>query len=172
MIAPMKSALALALAFAALALPAAAQSPPKYGCDAPEFRQLDFWLGEWELAYAEGRSRNRITKTLDGCAVLEEFTGAPGTKLDGRSVSTWDAAAKRWRQVWVDNTGAWLDFTGGLEDGRMVLARQAEKDGKRFLQRMVFDAVAKDSLKWLWQRSDDGGRTWKTTWEIDYRRAK
>lgn len=168
----MKPALAFAW-LAVLGLPAAAQEPPRYGCDSPESRQLDFWVGEWELSYAEGgRSRNRITKILDGCAVLEEFSGAPGTKLDGRSVSTWDAAAKRWRQVWVDNTGAWLDFTGGLEDGRMVLARQAEKDGKRFLQRMVFDAVAKDSLKWLWQRSDDGGRTWKTTWEIDYRRVK
>ena len=37
---------------------------------------------------------------------------------------------------------------------------------------MVFRDVKPASLKWLWQRSDDGGATWKTTWEIDYVRVK
>ena len=37
---------------------------------------------------------------------------------------------------------------------------------------MIWQDVKRDSLKWLWQRSDDGGRTWTTQWEIDYRRLK
>jgi hypothetical protein len=44
------------------------------------------------------------------------------------------------------------------------------RDGQRFLQRMVFDDVKADSLRWRWQRSDDAGRTWKTLWEIGYQR--
>lgn len=164
----------------ALIVPAAAlaQQPPQYGCDSPESRQLDFWVGEWDLAYKsgnqEGRSRNRITKTLDGCVILEEFTGPPGTKLVGRSHSTFDRATKSWKQTWVDNTGAYLDFPVGglLPDGRMHFAREAGPAGKRFRQRMVWDEVKADSLKWLWQRSDDDGATWKTTWEIEYRRAR
>ena len=32
--------------------------------------------------------------------------------------------------------------------------------------------VKADSLKWLWQRSDDAGATWKTQWEIDYTRTR
>ncbi len=147
-----------------------------YGCDSPESKQLDFWLGEWELSYVEdgkpGKSRNRITKTLDGCAVLEEFTGAPGTKLDGRSHSTYDRLTKRWKQTWVDNTASYLDFVGGVQDGRMVLAREMQRDGKTIGQRMVFQDVQRDSLQWLWQRSDDGGKSWTTQWEIDYRRVK
>ena len=147
-----------------------------YGCDSPESKQLDFWLGEWELSYVEdgkpGKSRNRITKTLDGCAVLEEFTGAPGTRLDGRSYSTYDRLSKRWKQTWVDNTASYLDFVGGLQDGRMVFAREMRRDGKSIGQRMVFQDVQRDSLKWLWQRSEDGGKTWATQWEIDYRRLK
>jgi len=97
--------------------------------------------------------------------------GAPGTPLKGRSVSMYDRASGRWKQTWVDNSGDYLDFTGGLEDGRMVFAREAQRDGKPFRQRMVFEGVKRESLRWLWQRSDDGGRTWKTLWEIAYRRA-
>lgn len=156
-----------------LALPAWGQAPV-HGCDSPESRQLDFWVGEWELTYAAqgkpARSRNRITKTLDGCVVAEEFTGAPGTRLDGRSYSTFDRATRQWKQTWVDNTGAYLDFTGAFADGRMVFSREAVRDGKRFLQRMVFEDIRPDSLKWLWQRSDDAGATWTTQWAIDYRR--
>jgi len=148
---------------------------PAAPCEGPEAHQLDFWLGEWQLAYREdgkpATSRNRITKILDGCVILEEFDGAPGTPLQGRSVSMYDRASGRWKQTWVDNSGAYLDFTGGVEDWRMVFAREAQRDGKRFRQRMVFEDVKRDSLRWLWQRSDDDGLTWKTLWEIAYRRG-
>lgn len=156
-----------------LAASGAAHAQPAHGCDSPESRQLDFWLGDWELTYVmegkAGKSRNRLTKILDGCVILEEFSGAPGTKLDGRSYSTFDRATKRWKQTWVDNTAGYLDFTGGIVDGRMMFSREAERDGRRFQQRMVFDDVARDSLTWRWQRSDDG-KAWTTLWEIAYRR--
>src|SRR5215213_6530575 len=93
----------LALLLAAIVLAATAvlaQSQPQYGCDSPESHQLDFWVGEWDLAYVEdgkpAKSRNRITKVLDGCVIFEEFTGAAGTRLNGRSYSTYDRASKRW----------------------------------------------------------------------------
>lgn len=154
------------------AAPAFAQSPPPAACAGPEHRQFDFWLGDWELSHAGGTSRNRITSTLGGCVIEERFTGGPGSKLDGASVSTWDRAAKRWKQTWVDNTGAYLDLAGGFADGRMVLEREAGEGARKFRQRMVFQDIARDSFKWLWQRSDDGGATWVTKWEIDYRRAR
>jgi hypothetical protein len=156
---------------------AVAQTAPLHGCDSPESRQFDFWVGDWELSYKgpDGKvaaSRNRITRILDGCVLLEQFAGAPGTKLDGHSVSTYDRNTKQWKQAWVDNTGSYLDFTGGFADAKMVLSRDAERQGKRFKQRMVWQDIRADSFKWLWQRSDDGGSTWSTQWEIDYRRAK
>jgi hypothetical protein len=172
---PLVKRLAAVLA-AAAAHSVSAQGLPAYGCDSPESKQLDFWVGEWELSYVEdgkaGKSRNRITKSLDGCVIFEEFSGAPGTKLDGRSVSTFDRLTRRWKQTWVDNTGSYLDFTGGLREGHMHFAREAETTGGKFHQRMIWQEVKRDSMKWLWQRSDDGGRTWATQWEIDYRRVK
>ncbi len=152
------------------------QQQPAYGCDSPESKQLDFWVGEWDLTYlAQGntvRSRNRVTKILDGCVILEEFSGPPGSPLVGRSHSTFDRPSKQWKQTWVDNTATYLDFTGAVIDGRMTFSREVQRDGRRFKQRMVFDKVASDALKWLWQRSDDDGKAWTTLWEIDYRRVK
>jgi hypothetical protein len=162
-----------ALLFSLVALAAQAQAA---GCDGAESRQLDFWLGDWDLTYTQAgkvdHSRNHVTKTLDGCVVMEEFSGAPGVVLDGRSVSMYDRTSSRWKQTWVDNNGAYLDFVGGPEPGRFVLARHFERDGKPIQQRMVFQDIRADSLKWLWQRSDDGGATWATQWEIDYRRVR
>ncbi len=173
----MKALAVLLLACAAAARCApAAQLEPAYGCDGPESHQFDFWLGDWELHYVDdgrpGVSRNRIRKILGGCAILEEFTGAPGTRLEGRSLSTFDRVTRKWRQTWVDNTAAYLDFEGARDDGRMILSREAGTPGHRFRQRMVYRDIRPDGLKWLWQRSDDGGRTWTTRWEIDYRRVK
>ena len=166
----------LAIVAAALATGAGAQRHPLSACDSPEARQFDFWVGEWNASYElEGKkatSRNRITKILDGCAILEEFTGAPGIALDGRSLSTFDRNTRRWGQTWVDSEGSYLDFHGAFIDGRMIFTREAERDGRKFQQRMVWQDIAADTFKWLWQRSEDEGKTWKTLWEIDYRRVK
>jgi hypothetical protein len=170
----MKTLLACLIASPLLA---AAQAPAPPTCDGPEWKQFDFWVGDWDLSYkaADGKvlaSRNKVTKILGGCVLLEQFSGAPGTKLDGHSVSTFDRNARQWKQTWVDNTGSYLDFTGGFADAKMILARDAERQGKKFRQRMVWQDIRADAFKWLWQRSDDGGATWSTQWEIDYRRAK
>ncbi len=163
------------LAAALLATAATAQSPPQYGCDSPESRQLDFWIGDWELSYTNAgkamKSRNRISKVLGGCVILEEFAGGEGTRLEGRSFSTYDRATQQWRQTWVDNTAAYLDFHAARVEGDMAFAREVAKDGRKAWQRMVFRDVKPDSLKWLWQSSTDG-QAWTTQWEIDYRRVK
>ena len=156
-----------------LPLGALAQAqPPRPGCDSAESKQFDFWLGDWEASYKGGQSRNHITKILDGCVILEEFTGAPGSPLNGHSVSTFDRNAKQWKQTWVDNNASYLDFSGSFADGKMILWREAERQGKKFRQRMVWQDIQAETFKWLWQRSDDEGKTWNTLWEIDYRRVK
>src|SRR3954463_3691732 len=97
-----RSSVAAFVAILGLAAPCAIAQ--KNGCDSAESHQLDFWLGDWDLSYTQNgqvvHSANRITKILDGCVVLEEFRGAPGTNLDGRSVSTYDPAVSRWKQAW------------------------------------------------------------------------
>jgi hypothetical protein len=150
-----------------------AASPPDAPCAAPGFHRLDFWLGEWELAWPAngdqpaGRGTNRIVKTLGGCVVEESFAAAGPSPLVGRSLSTYDAARKLWRQTWVDNEGSFLDFEGSLEK-ELSLVRRIGKDGSPALMRMSWTNVRPDDLDWRWESSPDGGRTWALRWLIHY----
>lgn len=134
---------------------------------------LDFWLGSWVVSWAGGgRGTNTIRRILDDRAIEESFdAGDAESSLKGRSLSVHDAADGRWRQTWVDSTGAYLDFIGVEVDGRIAFQRDAVIDGVAIAQRMVWLDVAAGSLRWQWQRSHDDGATWDVVWEIDYRRA-
>jgi hypothetical protein len=136
---------------------------------------MDFWIGEWDLTWPAhgaapaGTGSNRIEKILGGCVVEESFAANGPSPFMGRSVSTYDPRTKGWRQTWVDNQGFYLDFTGGLEGGQMVLLRQGlTPDGRPQVSRMVFLNVTRDSLDWRWERSEDGGKTWRLLWPIHY----
>ena len=152
--------------------------PPPLPCTEPEARQFDFWLGEWKVAWdassgmPAGTGVNRIARILDGCAIEENFRTDEADPLVGRSLSAWNPTRKQWQQTWVDNQGGYLDFTGGLKDGRMTLLREgAGRDGRRLLQRMTFEDVRPDALVWRWESSADG-REWKTNWLIRYTRIR
>ena len=139
-------------------------------CSSEEFAQFDFWVGEWDLSWEGGEGVNRVSTILGGCVVQEEFDGSPSTPLIGKSVSTFNKQLGKWQQTWVDNNGAYLDFVGGMEGGRMVLQREAVREGKAFLQRMVFYNISADALDWNWERSVDGGESWQVQWQIHYAR--
>ena len=133
---------------------------------------LDFWLGSWNVVWAGGgRGTNVIRRILDDRVIEEAFDGSdPDGSLKGRSLSVMDANG-RWRQTWVDSTGAYLDLVGVEVDGRIGFQREAVVDGAAVVQRMVWLDVTAEAFRWQWQRSVDGGATWDVTWEIDYRRA-
>lgn len=143
------------------------QSP----CEREEASQFDFWLGEWNLTWADGgKGTNHITKVLGGCVIHENFDGTPSMPLKGLSVSTFDAQAECWKQTWVDNQGGYLDLVGGMEGDRMVLVRDSVRHGQPIKHRMVFFNIGEDELDWNWERSDDKGTTWTLLWHIHYRR--
>jgi hypothetical protein len=133
--------------------------------------QFDFWIGDWVLTWDGGTGRNRISSVLDGAVVLEEFSADSPEELRGMSVSTVSSETGGWRQTWVDNSGGYLDFTGGMRDGEMILEREGLAKGERVRQRMVWTDITRDALTWRWERSDDEGATWRTLWLIRYRRA-
>lgn len=129
--------------------------------------QFDFWLGHWDLRWEpDGTGVNVVASILDDHVILERFDGRPSISLAGMSVSLFDEAIGRWRQVWVDNDGQYLEFVGGLEGDRMILERR-RPDGRQ--QRMVWSNIKAESLHWSWEHSDDGER-WTVDWAIDYRR--
>jgi hypothetical protein len=150
-----------------------AEKPPP-PCSTSEARQLDFWIGDWDLTWEGGKGTNIISAILGGCVIEERFDGRneEGAGLVGQSYSVYNPRREQWQQTWVDNQGGYLDFVGALVDGEMILSREAERDGKKFLQRMVFSNIAENELDWSWDRSNDGGETWKPVWVIHYTRKK
>lgn len=137
--------------------------------------QFDFWLGNWQLTWGDnGRGTNEISRILDGRIIQENFSSIPNDEnpsFQGISVSAYDAPNNQWRQTWVDNQGAYLDFVGGFQEGKMILSRDAIVQDKPVKQRMVWFNISDDSFDWAWERSEDDGRSWQTIWPIHYTRA-
>jgi len=166
----------LCAAIGSLESRAAAQQAPQ-PCLAPEFRQMDFWLGNWTVEWdaapgvPSGSGTNRITREYGGCVIVEAFDGgAASGNLIGHSVSTYQAPLQRWRQTWVDNQGGYFAFIGGREGDRFILVTTRPGDSVP-VQRMVFEDISADRLTWRWQRTPDGGTTWSDQWVIRYRRT-
>lgn len=101
----------------------AAQSQKRAACVAPEYRQFDFWLGDWDTfelnAPDKSIARNHVDGILDGCALREVYEQTDG--LTGQSFTIYDATRKVWHQSWVTNRGQLLTIEGVLQNDRMVL---------------------------------------------------
>jgi hypothetical protein len=154
---------------------AAAQtpSPPEPACSAPEYRQFDFWLGEWEVTTPDSKvaGRNQITRIAGGCALHENWAGRGG--FTGQSLNGWNKLTRQWQQTWLDSSGGRLDLTGSLQGASMVLeGREAPEGNKPALQhRVTWTPQPDGSVRQHWESSDDGGRTWHTTFDGRYRKA-
>ena len=149
---------------------------PPNPCAAPEQKQLEFWVGEWDLTWPGakpnelGHGTNSIKRLLDGCVVQENFSGGDSIHLRGTSVSMFDTRANRWKQTWVDNQGGYLDFVGDFKDGQMILQREVVRNGTKTLQRMVYKNISANEFDWSWESSNDQGKTWQVQWPVHYRR--
>jgi hypothetical protein len=142
--------------------------PPK-ACATPEFRQFDFWLGDWTVTDPKGNAAgtNLITLEQGGCVVHEHWTGSKGGT--GESFNLYDRAAKRWHQTWVDNGGTLLLLNGGLAEGRMVLTgTSAGPKGETVTNRITWEKLADGRVRQTWTVSSDGGATWATSFDGYY----
>jgi len=167
------SGLAAALPAASSLLTAQETAPtvaPK-ACAAPEHRQFDFWIGEWEVTTPNGTpaGRNRIESILDGCALSESWTGAKGGA--GNSYNAYDRQTGRWHQTWVDNGGLVLRLDGVFADGKMILSGESrDSSGARVLNRITWQRTAPGAVRQLWETSRDGGGTWSVAFDGRYRK--
>lgn len=152
-------------------------------CSAPAHRQLDFWLGDWDLVlrtraspeseqWTETRGENHIRATLRGCVIEEDFAADPtGQPWAGKSHSTYVPALGAWRQTWVDDEGGYLAFRGGKEgDGFALYGEPREVQGKTVQMRMVWRDITKDAFTWSWERGVPDGTEWKPMLVIRYAR--
>jgi hypothetical protein len=128
--------------------------PPVKPCGAkPEYRQFDFWIGEWDVQ-AGGRhaGANSVQLILGDCVIFENWTGARG--MTGKSFNIYNAAKGKWQQTWVDSTGNVLELYGEFKDGAMRLAgeKPGQKGGK-IMDRITFFPLEGGRVRQLWESS-------------------
>jgi len=152
----------------------------KLPCSNPEFRQFDFWIGEWEAFGTNGKKAgdSKISLILDSCIILEEWTSASmqqGLRYAGKSFNTWNSGLKEWQQTWVDNTGNTTAFTHGKFEGRKIVfttdAYPFSKDTMA-IRRLTFFDLGKDKVRQLGEITKDKGTTWTAEYDLEYRRKK
>jgi len=159
-----------------LSAPGRAQAP--VGCSGDStYAKLDFWIGVWQVFVGDTLvGTNRISKVLRGCAVVEEWQDARGTK--GQSLFYVEPTLRQWKQVWVTEAA---QRVGGVKEKRLIgslpgggLRFQGElrqADGRLVLDRTTLVPRPDGEVHQLIEVSSDGGSSWRTTFDARYRRT-
>ena len=151
---------------------AAQQAPQR--CDGPEFRQFDYWVGDWEVTDSAGTTlygTNLVTLEEQGCVVHEHWTGRGGST--GQSFNYWDRNRKVWQQDWVASGGTNMHLVGGLRGDTMTLEAEVPGPGGTTLHHVIQWIPQPDGrVRQFWRTSRDGGRTWTTGFDGYYRKKR
>jgi len=140
---------------------------------------FDFWVGKWEASWTEtdgkiGKGTNTITKILDNTVIQENFKIEEGTSKGylGTSISVYNPQKKKWHQGYADNQGAYFNLVGEREGDKRIFKTETVTQGdKQIILRMVFYDIKENSMMWDWESTEDGGKTWKLNWRINYKRT-
>ncbi len=174
----MRGLLGLCLNFAFPAYSQSATQTPALdmdsSCDnkAVEQRQLDFWLGNWDV-YDHGRkiAESKIERLPGSCSILESYFEPDG--YTGKSINFFDATLYKWRQTWVDRVGTVSEFSGDLHEGAMRLEGETHlRDGKVILRKMTLSVTAQGQVRQYSERSADGGKSWSVAYDYFYTKQK
>lgn len=167
--------LVIPLAGLLLVVPALGQQRQFPPCEETEgFHRLDFWVGEWDV-FTDGAKAgtNRIEKILNGCAILEHWTGAGGS--EGKSLFYYSSATGKWKQVWVTQQAT---RPGGLKEKELI--QEFEDGGVRFqgeislssgntyLDRTTLTPLEEGKVRQVIEVSRDGGKNWRVTFDAVY----
>ena len=148
-----------------------AELSPVSPCAGPQYRQFDFWVGDWDVmerdAPASIVAHARVEIILNGCVLHEVYEQMDGNK--GESFSLYDSARHRWHQSWVSNNGQLLLRDGHFHDGVMTLegsdiAPHTKVRKVRGAWQRVNEGVRETAV-----RSTDGGVTWVPWFDLIFR---
>jgi hypothetical protein len=132
-------------------------------------RQLDFWLGDWTVATANGAELggSKVISDLNGCLIEENFQTPKG--YQNRSFLFYDFVVDTWFRSFADNNGEHVELTGGLVDGKMVLTgTDIAPDGREVELRATIEPLPSGQVRQTWELSHDGGATWKADLSLVY----
>jgi hypothetical protein len=151
-----------------------------YPCrTSPKAHEFDFWIGQWDVTqfgappipHGPGTGTNEVHPMLEGCVLLENWTGAGGNS--GKSFNWFDTNINKWRQAWMSDGGGPLDYVGEYRDGAMRFEGWSlGPNGSHVLQKLTFFNMSRDTVRQLFEQSVDSGKTWQSTFDGRYVRRK
>ena len=138
----------------------------------PEFRQFDFWIGEWDVKNPQGvpSGSSSIQLMLGQCVIFENWSGGGGS--NGKSFNIYDTNDKKWHQTYVDDKGTFTHYIGSLINGEMVITADTMIGGKRTFAKMTFSKMPNGDVRQHGENSIDEGKTWTTSFDLTYSRKK
>jgi hypothetical protein len=149
------------------------QSAKPRSCTAPEYRQFDFWLGDWDAFDIDSPgkpvARTRVDSILDGCVLREDYQAASGSQ--GQSFTIYDDSRKVWHQTWVTNRGKLLTIEGQFNSGEITMTGTDRVNGSERLVRGTWKP-ASDGVRETAVISTDGGKTWNPWFDLIFRAHK
>jgi len=155
-----------------------------------EYRQFDFWIGEWDVNLRRINQENewndwknsivRIQPILNGKAILElwedQYDGTPENVIIGYSLRYFYPETGKWH-LWLNwpgpNRSGSQPLEGQFRHGRGEFFRERPtSDSTTILSRFTFSDISDSTLRWDDAFSQDGGKTWSNNWIMEFTRRK
>jgi len=160
------------VALASPPAPPATPPPAPADCSDAEKRQLDFWIGHWQVSTTgktDAIATSDIATLPGGCGISEHYDSpaAPGGEYQGWSYSGYNRNDGQWHQMYLDSHGNVTWYTGRLAGKALVFTAPGRTGA---LQRMSYIPGADGSVRQLGEISTDAGATWQPGYDYTYRR--
>jgi hypothetical protein len=143
------------------------------GTDGVSPQQSDFWVGVWDVIVKGSRPASTGSRRSSTAASSRKnWKGAGGG--EGKSWNWYDTGDGKWHQLWLDAQGApSLHLTGAFADGVMRYeGTSIGPGGAKMMNRLQFFKLPENKIRQLWEQSTDGGTTWTTVFDGEYRRRQ
>lgn len=135
-----------------------------------EYRQFDFWIGEWTVTDTKTGNpagKSKIELLLGECVIMENWQPIVG--MAGKSFNIYNATEKKWRQTYVDASGSLLEFYDGeFKDGKMQFKMKPGSDNA--MHRLGFFKISDKEVRQLGEISKDNGASWQVEYDLMYKK--
>jgi len=135
------------------------------------YHDFDFWIGEWTVTQnGQFAGDSSVQPLLGECTIFEQWTGGSGS--EGKSFNYYDPGYDHWRQIWISDSGTFIEFTGEARDGGIFFTAETTDpaDGSVTLHKFEFTQLDGGIVRQYWETSTDGGMTWSAIWDGRYER--
>lgn len=143
----------------------------KCNCCKEEYKQFDFWLGEWEVYNLKGFKvgENLIVSIQDHCLIQENWKS---DSLTGTSYNFFDSKDKTWNQIYIDNLGTVLQLKGTFQNNKIILRSDKIKSSKAnffYYNQITWEKNNSGNVLQKWDIIDDSGKILQTAFEGIYK---